>query len=168
MKIAVITGASSGMGREFAIQLSHEANFDEMWVIARRKEALESLKDQVCCPIRPIAMDLLNPDSFQRYADLLDMVQPEIKVLVNCAGFGKFGRYDQIPLQDCMNMIDLNCKALVAMTQLSLPYMHRVPACAIPQCIRLHQGFRPQLQPRPESGAEVPGHPGHGREPRVG
>ena len=44
MKIAVITGASSGMGREFAIQLSHEANFDEMWVIARRKEALESLK----------------------------------------------------------------------------------------------------------------------------
>lgn len=76
MKIAVITGASSGMGREFAIQLSHEANFDEMWVIARRKEALESLKDQVCCPIRPIAMDLLNPDSFQRYADLLDMVQP--------------------------------------------------------------------------------------------
>ena len=125
MKIAVITGASSGMGREFAIQLSHEANFDEMWVIARRKEALESLKDQVCCPIRPIAMDLLNPDSFQRYADLLDMVQPEIKVLVNCAGFGKFGRYDQIPLQDCMNMIDLNCKALVAMTQLSLPYMHR-------------------------------------------
>ena len=97
MKIAVITGASSGMGREFAIQLSHEANFDEMWVIARRKEALESLKDQVCCPIRPIAMDLLNPDSFQRYADLLDMVQPEIKVLVNCAGFGKFGRYDQIP-----------------------------------------------------------------------
>ena len=61
MKIAVITGASSGMGREFAIQLSHEANFDEMWVIARRKEALESLKDQVCCPIRPIAMDLLNP-----------------------------------------------------------------------------------------------------------
>ena len=102
MKIAVITGASSGMGREFAIQLSHEANFDEMWVIARRKEALESLKDQVCCPIRPIAMDLLNPDSFQRYADLLDMVQPEIKVLVNCAGFGKFGRYDQIPLQDCI------------------------------------------------------------------
>ena len=66
MKIAVITGASSGMGREFAIQLSHEANFDEMWVIARRKEALESLKDQVCCPIRPIAMDLLNPDSFQQ------------------------------------------------------------------------------------------------------
>ena len=180
MKIAVITGASSGMGREFAIQLSHEANFDEMWVIARRKEALESLKDQVCCPIRPIAMDLLNPDSFQRYADLLDMVQPEIKVLVNCAGFGKFGRYDQIPLQDCMNMIDLNCKALVAMTQLSLPLYApgrqnrriglpvRVPACAIPQCIRLHQGFRPQLQPRPESGAEVPGHPGHGREPRVG
>lgn len=53
MKIAVITGASSGMGREFAIQLSNEANFDEMWVIARRKEALEALREQVHCPIRP-------------------------------------------------------------------------------------------------------------------
>ena len=125
MKIAVITGASSGMGREFAIQLSQEVNLDEMWVIARRKEALEALRDSVHCPVRPIAMDLLNPERFQRYADLLDMAQPEVKVLVNCAGFGKFGRYDQIPLQDCLNMIDLNCKALVAMTQLTLPYMHR-------------------------------------------
>ena len=179
MKIAVITGASSGMGREFAIQLSHEANFDEMWVIARRKEALESLKDQVCCPIRPIAMDLLNPDSFQRYADLLDMVQPEIKVLVNCAGFGKFGRYDQIPLQDCMNMIDLNCKALVAMTQLSLPYMHRDGKIVEVDSLSAFQpvpylnvygstkafvlSYSRALNP----GAEVPGHPGHGRE-RVG
>ena len=54
MKIAVITGASSGMGREFAIQLSHEANFDEMWVIARRKEALESLKIRSAAPSVPL------------------------------------------------------------------------------------------------------------------
>ena len=44
-------------------------------------------------------------------------------MLGNCAGYGKFGRYDQISLDDCMGMIDLNCKALVAMTQLTLPYM---------------------------------------------
>lgn len=125
MQIAVVTGASSGMGREFVKQLAQEVNFDEIWVIARREEALRSLEQEAACPVRPIPMDLTKPDSFQRYADLLDMVQPEVKVLVNCAGFGKFGTYEQIPLQDCMDMIDLNCKALVAMTQLTIPYMRR-------------------------------------------
>lgn len=125
MGIAVITGASSGMGREFALQLPKEEVFDEMWVIARRTEALESLRRLVPCPLRVISLDLLDEGSFQRYADLLAEEKPQVSVLVNCAGFGKFGRYDQIPLEDCLRMIDLNCKALVAMTQLTLPYMGR-------------------------------------------
>lgn len=125
MKIAVITGASSGMGREFAIQLSKAANFDEMWVIARSENALEALRQEVSCPIRPVPMDLTDPGSFQRYQDLLEFAQPEVRVLVNCAGFGKFGSYADIPLEDCMGMIDLNCKALVAITQLTLSYMKR-------------------------------------------
>ena len=180
MKIAVITGASSGMGREFAIQLSQEVNLDEMWVIARRKEALEALRDSVHCPVRPIAMDLLNPESFQRYADLLDMAQPEVKVLVNCAGFGKFGRYDQIPLQDCLNMIDLNCKALVAMTQLTLPYMHRDGKIVELDSLSAFQpvpyinvygstkAFVLSYSRAFKSGAEAPGNPGDGGQPRLG
>lgn len=125
MKIAVITGASSGMGREFALQLHKEEQFDEMWVIARRADYLESLRPLVPCPLRVIALDLLQEDSFRTYAELLEKEKPQVSVLVNCAGFGKFGRYDQIPLEDCLRMIDLNCKALVAMTQLTLPYMTR-------------------------------------------
>lgn len=124
-KIAIITGASSGMGRQFAIQLSKSTNFDEMWVIARREEALRELANEVECPVRPIPMDLTNPDSFQRYADLLEFAQPKVKVLVNAAGFGKFGEAMNIPLRDSMDMIDLNCKALVAITQLTVPYMER-------------------------------------------
>lgn len=123
MGIAIVTGASSGMGREFALQLHKEERFDELWVIARRETALESLRSQVPCPLRIIALDLTKKESLDTYRDLLAREKPEVAVLVNCAGFGKFGRYDQIPLRDCMDMIDLNCKALVAMTQLTLPYM---------------------------------------------
>ena len=125
MKIAIVTGASSGMGREFALQLPQQEKFDQLWVIARRESALESLKGQVPCPVRVIPLDLLDPASFSTYQALLAEEKPTVRVLVNCAGFGRFGRYDQIPLDDCMKMIDLNCKALVAMTQLTLPYMER-------------------------------------------
>lgn len=121
--IAVITGASSGIGREFARQLVHQERFDEIWAIARRAKALDGLAEEIGCPVRPISMDLSDPGSLEHYAMLLDSVQPNIKVLINCAGFGKFGSYERVPLADSLNMIDLNVKALVAMTELSLPYM---------------------------------------------
>ena len=57
MKIAIVTGASSGMGRQFVLQLSQYVQVDEIWVIARREEALESLKAQVSVPVRPIPLD---------------------------------------------------------------------------------------------------------------
>lgn len=125
MRIAVITGASSGMGRELVKQIAKKERFDEIWVIARRAEALESLRKEVKAKIRPVTLDLTNPDSFAEYKMLLKKENPDVAFLGNVAGFGKFGRYDQISLEDCMGMIDLNCKALVAMTQLTLPYMKR-------------------------------------------
>ena len=70
--IAVITGASSGMGREFVLQLDREKSFDEIWVIARRTERLESLKDEVKAPIRAISLDLTKEESIARYAALLE------------------------------------------------------------------------------------------------
>lgn len=125
MKIAVVTGASSGMGREFVLQLPAWEQFDELWVIARRTERLEELKDLVPFPVRPISLDLTLPESLQHYADLLEAAKPEVSLLANISGFGKFGRYDEIPLSDSLKMIDLNCKAMVAMTELTLPYMKR-------------------------------------------
>ena len=58
MRIAVVTGASSGMGREFCRQLDRENDFDEMWVVARRENRLESLSSELKCKVRPVAMDL--------------------------------------------------------------------------------------------------------------
>ena len=125
MKIAIVTGASSGMGREFVLQLSQYVQVDEIWVIARRVAALESLADQVKTKVRPIAMDLCDNNSFGFFAALLAEEKPDVKLLVNAAGFGKFGKFDNIPVEEDLRMIDLNCKALVMMTRLVLPYMHK-------------------------------------------
>ena len=123
MKIAIVTGASSGMGRQFVLQLSQYVQVDEIWAIARREEALESLKAQVPVPVRPIPLDLLKAGSFVSFADLLLKEAPDIRLLVNAAGFGKFGSYNQVSIQEDCDMIDLNCKALVMMTRMCLPYM---------------------------------------------
>ncbi len=125
MKVAIVTGASSGMGREFVLQLSGYVQVDEIWVIARREQALEDLKSQVSVPVRPIPLDLSDEDSYLRYQSLLEQEQPEVKLLVNAAGFGKFGDFQDIPLQEDLRMLDVNCKALVAMTRLTLPYMRQ-------------------------------------------
>ncbi|MBQ7114656.1 MAG: SDR family NAD(P)-dependent oxidoreductase [Clostridia bacterium] len=125
MKIAVITGASSGMGREFVLQLAQKEQFDEIWVIARRKEKLEELRSLVKTPLRILPLDLSGKDGLDAYAAALKAAQPDVRVLVNASGFGRFGNYEEVPLQDSLDMIDLNCKALVAMTELTLPYMQK-------------------------------------------
>ncbi len=124
MKIAVITGASSGMGREFVKKLGNEQTFDEMWVIARRRERLEELQQFVPnTKIRPIPLDLTLSDSFETYQKMLEDEKPEVSVLVNASGFGKFGAFENIALDQELNMVDLNVKAYLAMTYLTLPYM---------------------------------------------
>ena len=125
MKIAIVTGASSGMGREFVRQLRGYIQPDEIWAIARRKTALEELASETDIPVRPIVLDLGEAESFRGFTSLLEAEKPDVQLLVNAAGFGKFGDFQGIPLEDDLDMIDLNCKALVAMTRLVLPYMHR-------------------------------------------
>ena len=122
MKIAIVTGASSGMGREFVLQLKNYVQVDEIWAIARREDALKALQTDV--PVRPVVLDLCDSSSFDAFAALLAQEQPDVKLLVNAAGFGKFGSFQKIPLGEDLRMIDLNCKALVAMTRLTIPYMH--------------------------------------------
>ena len=123
MKIAIVTGASSGMGKEFVLQLSNYVKVDEIWVIARREQALEALKAQCAVSVRPVVLDLCKEESYRQFSALLEEVKPDVKLLVNAAGFGKFGAYHKIPVEDELRMIDLNCKALVAMTRATLPYM---------------------------------------------
>lgn len=124
MKIAVITGASSGMGKDFVKMIDKIEDCDEIWVIARRIDKLSELESETGKKILPIELDLSKEVSFSLYKKMLEDASPlEVCALVNAAGFGKFGKFEDIPLDEQMNMIDLNCKALMAITHVTLPYM---------------------------------------------
>ena len=124
MNIAVITGASAGIGRELVYAVDKDAEYDEIWVIARRKERLEELRGKCRNPIRPIALDLSDLSSIDAYQALLEQEQPEIKMLVNAAGCGVFGPFAEADRKKLISSAQLNSLALTGMCHASLPYMH--------------------------------------------
>ncbi|MCI8633302.1 MAG: SDR family NAD(P)-dependent oxidoreductase [Lachnospiraceae bacterium] len=124
MKIALVTGASSGLGREFVRQLALQ-NLDEIWVIARRAERLEALQREVPARLRILAYDLTKDGSVASVKALLEAYHPQVKLLVNAAGFGKFGSCQQLLEQDLRDMMALNMEAVVCLSKVVLPYMPR-------------------------------------------
>lgn len=126
MNIIVVTGASSGLGREFTLQIDRlKLKVDEIWLIARRKDRLEQLASILTCPSRIFECDLSNEEGISYYKKILEQETPVIKMLVNCAGFGYVGQFQQITLTEQASMIDLNCRALTQITYLSIPYMNK-------------------------------------------
>lgn len=127
MKIAIVTGASSGMGREFVRQLGYfYKNLDEIWVIARRKERLEALAKENRVPLRIFAGDLQKKKVYKELRDALEKEQPDLRMLVNSAGFGKSGSVEEISSEKFRiqtDMVDVNCRSLTRMTLLCLPFL---------------------------------------------
>ena len=129
MKIAVVTGASSGMGREFVRQISSfYRSLDEIWVIARRRERLEELRGESRVPLRIFEGNLIKKQVYRELSCALEEEQPDIRMLVNAAGFGKSGSVEKIASEELRaqtDMVDLNCRALIRMTLFCLPYLGR-------------------------------------------
>lgn len=121
MKIAIVTGASSGMGKEFALKLD-ELKLEEIWIVALDQEGLDETAAQMKTPVKTFAVDL-TVDGVDKLRTALEEHKPDVRCLVNASGFGKFGRYDEIPVEQSTNMVRLNCEALVAITEYCLPYM---------------------------------------------
>jgi uncharacterized protein len=144
-KIAVITGASSGLGSVYAKVIDKSHTVDELWLIARREERLLELAKTLKHQVKILPLDLTKTASIDRLKSLLaermklspfeqltqESQEPaadcgaEVSLLVNCAGFGKIGKYEKIMQEDTDNMIALNCRAAVDMTLAVLPHMNR-------------------------------------------
>lgn len=126
MNIILITGASSGMGVEFALQLDNVFhNIDEIWLIARRKKEMLEMAQYLEHPTRVLDMDLTNNNDIERLKRLLSDEKPVIRMLVNSAGYGIMGDFSKSDIGDELGMIDVNCKALTQMTYLCIPYMKK-------------------------------------------
>lgn len=123
MKIAIVTGASSGIGKTFCQMLKNYFTFDEIWVIARRLDRLEELKKELPFKVKTISMDLSIGQSFEQLKSLLEEEKPQVELLINCSGFGRFEKSTDTDLATNLNMIDLNCKAVVSSCTVVLPYM---------------------------------------------
>ena len=109
MKIAIITGASSGLGSEFARQLDRKlGHTDEIWLLARRKDALEELSRSLGNKTRTIAIDLTDEKALQQFEEVLAITDPTITVLVNCAGVGSHGMFSRQSRENIDAMIKLN------------------------------------------------------------
>ena len=89
MNIALITGASSGLGREFARQVSRDPHVQAVWAVARREDRLRQLASLCACPVRPVPLDLTDPQSLDALRDLLAREKPTVTRLVCAAGVGK-------------------------------------------------------------------------------
>jgi short-subunit dehydrogenase len=137
--VAIITGASSGLGEEFTKQISLKSDYDEIWIIARRKEKLEELSKKINESknfklVRPVPMDISGKDGVQRFKTFIEKEDAalrkiesgiEIKLLINNAGFGTYGPFAETSPDREMDMIDLNCTSLTGMCGTCLPYMKK-------------------------------------------
>lgn len=123
-KIAIVTGASSGLGRQYVHGLmKYHKELDEIWVIARRKYRLDELAEKYPSKIKVLPYDLSKAETFDIIKAELEKEKPNIKILINNAGVDKTGNVSDIPLKEQLNIIDVNSKAYLAMAHIALPYM---------------------------------------------
>ncbi len=126
MNIAIVTGASSGMGREAVIQIGDrfgKKKIQEIWVIARRSDRLEELRSQVPVPLRILPLDLTRENSLDVLKRELKERAPRVKILINAAGYGSLGNVGDSGLFEETGMVRLNCEALCGVTHVVLPFM---------------------------------------------
>ena len=125
MAIAVISGASSGLGKEYINAVIEQYPMvDELWLIARRKEKLKDIAEQHRDKtVAAISLDLSKAESFDIFEKLLRENEPQIKVVINAAGYGQCATFFSSDREKQAGMIDLNCRAMTTLTRLCLPYM---------------------------------------------
>jgi short-subunit dehydrogenase len=125
MSVAIITGASSGIGRELAFKLRDIAGVKKFWLVARSTDKMVKVAEELSVECKIISADLSIPEGVEKVKSALSEEKPEVSFLVNAAGFGTFGAFDTLPEKTVSDMIDLNVKATVLLTHAVVPYMKR-------------------------------------------
>lgn len=124
MKVAIITGATSGIGWEAAKQIDERfASLDEIWLIGRKEGKLLELSKQLKHSVRTFAMDLCLDKDREEFSNFLKKAKPSIRMLFQSAGVGLHGWFAQRKTEDSLEMIRINCEALTYMCSICIPYM---------------------------------------------
>ena len=124
MSVAIITGASSGMGKCFVQNIRYYyPDIDCIWLVSRNRSKLITLAKKLKVDTKIIPLDLTNENDIIDFSAILKKEKPKIKVLVCSAGIGKMGPFIGQPLKEASNMIDVNIKGLTAINHLCIPYM---------------------------------------------
>ena len=124
-RIALVTGATGGLGRVFVEQLLEEDGLDELWAVARTAQKLERLRDELGSRVVPLPVDLANASGLRTVARMLEEERPTVAYLVNNAGTAKMGAWDEFSVGEIERTVALNCTAVTALCRTCLPFMGR-------------------------------------------
>lgn len=121
-KIAVITGATGGIGREFVKQILRY-DLDEVWAVARSEDKLKVLREKYGEKIIPVPVDLSDLSGIRKISDMLSEQSPQVKFLINNAGIAKMAPCTDFSQDEIIRTVDVNCKAPVLLCNICIPYM---------------------------------------------
>lgn len=119
-KVILITGASSGMGKETAKSLIQQGH--KVYTVARRIDQMQDLKT---LGGHPIEMDVTKKSDIQNAVDTIIQQERKIDVLWNNAGYGLYGAVEDVPIEEARRQFEVNLFGLAAITQIVVPYMRK-------------------------------------------
>ncbi|MCR5619927.1 MAG: SDR family NAD(P)-dependent oxidoreductase [Lachnospiraceae bacterium] len=121
-KIAIVTGASGGIGRAFTDRISAMENIDEIWAVGRNSEKLEALRS-VYPKVVPVSADL-SDGKCEPLSNMLKSNSPDVRILINNAGVGYMEAFDKMPAEHILRVCNINCTAPALIMSEVLPYMN--------------------------------------------
>lgn len=127
MSVAIVTGAASGIGIEYTKAIVERySDVDELWLVDINGTQLEEVsKNYTGKKIKNIVLDLSKDESYQEYQKILEENKPDVKILVSNAGLLTYGHVTAVSLERQLKLVDVNAKATLAITKITIPYIHK-------------------------------------------
>ena len=119
-RVAIVTGSTGGIGSEFVRQIASDENIDEIWAVGRNKEKLDKLVSEYS-KVVPVTADLSKGTG--EISDRLKDANPEVKLLINNAGTGYLGLFENMETEKVESLCTLNCTVPAMLVSECLPYM---------------------------------------------